>query len=229
MRDLDNNNRLRRLPHGYCNETSRDGDLVVKRFLGPDAAARADTEARILRAVAAVVPVPAVTNVTDTEVTSRFVPGRHGQEVLTPDLASGVLAACGRTLAGVHAVPLPAVASRDSKNGVLVHGDYGPQNLLFDTATMSVTAVLDWEWAHIGHPVEDLAWCEWIVRTHHADCVDALPHLYYGYGEPMPPWQRRQSAMLGKCRAMQQFGARRKDGSASLWQRRAAVTAAWRA
>jgi hypothetical protein len=23
--------------------------------------------------------------------------------------------------------------------------------------------VLDWEWAHRGEPVEDLAWCEWIV------------------------------------------------------------------
>ena len=39
---------------------------------------------------------------------------------------------------------------------VLVHGDAGPGNFLFQNGHM--TALLDWELAHAGDPMEDLAW-----------------------------------------------------------------------
>jgi len=39
---------------------------------------------------------------------------------------------------------------------VLVHGDAGPSNFIF--ADTCVTAVIDWEFAHFGDPMEDLAW-----------------------------------------------------------------------
>src|SRR6202042_425435 len=39
---------------------------------------------------------------------------------------------------------------------VLVHGDAGPGNFLFDSS--GITAIVDWELAHAGDPVEDLAW-----------------------------------------------------------------------
>jgi aminoglycoside phosphotransferase (APT) family kinase protein len=39
---------------------------------------------------------------------------------------------------------------------VLVHGDAGPGNFLFENGHM--TALLDWELAHVGDPMEDLAW-----------------------------------------------------------------------
>jgi aminoglycoside phosphotransferase (APT) family kinase protein len=39
---------------------------------------------------------------------------------------------------------------------VFVHGDAGPGNFLFDDGHM--TALLDWELAHTGDPMEDLAW-----------------------------------------------------------------------
>ena len=39
---------------------------------------------------------------------------------------------------------------------VLVHGDAGPGNFLFEGGRM--TALLDWELAHIGDPMEDIAW-----------------------------------------------------------------------
>jgi len=38
----------------------------------------------------------------------------------------------------------------------LVHGDLNPKNALVDPATLAVTAVLDWEYAHAGHPWTDL-------------------------------------------------------------------------
>jgi len=39
----------------------------------------------------------------------------------------------------------------------LVHGDYRSGNFLYDTSG-AIRAVLDWEMAHIGDPLEDLAW-----------------------------------------------------------------------
>lgn len=39
---------------------------------------------------------------------------------------------------------------------VLVHGDFKPGNVLLDGTT--ITALLDWELAHVGDPMEDLGW-----------------------------------------------------------------------
>jgi Ser/Thr protein kinase RdoA (MazF antagonist) len=38
----------------------------------------------------------------------------------------------------------------------LVHSDLNPKNLLVDPDTLEVTGVLDWEFAHAGHPFTDL-------------------------------------------------------------------------
>jgi aminoglycoside phosphotransferase (APT) family kinase protein len=38
----------------------------------------------------------------------------------------------------------------------LVHSDLNPKNLLLDPASLTVTGVLDWEFAHAGHPFTDL-------------------------------------------------------------------------
>jgi aminoglycoside phosphotransferase (APT) family kinase protein len=51
----------------------------------------------------------------------------------------------------------------------------GPNNVLFDLGTMAVTALLDWEFSGIGEAIDDIAWCEWIVRVHHPDAVSAMP------------------------------------------------------
>lgn len=50
-----------------------------------------------------------------------------------------------------------ARAGRLSDETVLVHGDYDLRNLLVDGDRIS--AVLDWERSHVGHPAEDLAYC----------------------------------------------------------------------
>jgi aminoglycoside phosphotransferase (APT) family kinase protein len=46
---------------------------------------------------------------------------------------------------------------------VLCHGDVGPGNFLHDGER--VTALLDWEFAHLGDPLDDLAWLAF--RGHH--------------------------------------------------------------
>lgn len=196
---------MRRLRHGYTNETAGDGVSVVKRYVGFDARQRRDTEVRMLSTLAGRLPVPRLLATTADTVTLAFVRGVQGQELIDAGHAAAVLRACGAML---RRVP-PA------------HGDYGPQNMLFDPGTFAVTAVLDWEWAHDGDPVEDLAWCEWIVRTHHPSTVDALPELFAGYGA-RPPFAERRAAALAKCR---QMAAR--PGADPVWKARTAATAAW--
>ena len=45
---------------------------------------------------------------------------------------------------------------------VLCHGDVGPKNFMFEDGR--ITAIIDWENAHFGDPMDDLAW--WIFRGH---------------------------------------------------------------
>jgi aminoglycoside phosphotransferase (APT) family kinase protein len=139
--------------------------------------------------------------------------------------AEAVLEACGAVLRRIHATPADAEG-----DGVLVHGDFGPNNTLLDPGTFQVTAVLDWEFAHLGDPVEDLAWCEWIVRMHHPDRAGALGRFFRAYGGPVPSWPARRAAMLARCAALKAFCARTDpDGpGVRLWEERARITAGWR-
>jgi aminoglycoside phosphotransferase (APT) family kinase protein len=46
---------------------------------------------------------------------------------------------------------------------VLVHADFKPGNILLDGDR--ITALLDWELAHLGDPLEDLGWVTQPLRT----------------------------------------------------------------
>lgn len=46
-------------------------------------------------------------------------------------------------------------APAGERRPVIVHGDIGPGNFMFDQS--DVTALIDWEIAHPGHPLEDIA------------------------------------------------------------------------
>jgi aminoglycoside phosphotransferase (APT) family kinase protein len=65
----------------------------------------------------------------------------------------------------VEASPIVAVTDRWLRRNlpicarpVMVHGDYRTGNFLFDERQGKVTAILDWEWAHLGDHHEDLGW-----------------------------------------------------------------------
>jgi hypothetical protein len=47
---------------------------------------------------------------------------------------------------------------------VLVQGDTGPGNLMYEDGR--VTAVIDWELAHLGDPMDDIAWLSWRATQH---------------------------------------------------------------
>jgi tRNA A-37 threonylcarbamoyl transferase component Bud32 len=210
----------RRLPHGYTNASWLDGDRVHKQYVGDDAGERMRTELDAIRQAVDRVPVPLVLEVDDRANVVIFAraAGRHGQELIGEGQAASVLEAAGRTLRALQAgQPRP----------LLVHGDYGPQNLHHDPSTMEVVAVLDWEFAHHGDPTEDLAWAEWIVRIHHPTATTHLASLFAGYGHE-PLWSARRSLMLAACQR-HQVRARRlgDDRAAELWRTREALTAGW--
>ncbi|MCP4004149.1 MAG: phosphotransferase family protein [bacterium] len=66
-------------------------------------------------------------------------------------------------------------APKQVERTVLCHGDVGPGNFLHEDGL--VTALLDWEFAHLGDPMDDLAWLAF--RGHHmnADVGDFAEQL----------------------------------------------------
>ncbi|HEY7142651.1 MAG TPA: aminoglycoside phosphotransferase family protein [Streptosporangiaceae bacterium] len=221
------------LPHGYTNHTLGDGSVVVKHYQGPGARVRAGREQAVLRALRGQIPVPAVLDSAQASLTLSFMAGQQGQELLAAGHGASVLRACGGMLRRIHQLDAgqaaAALGSVMAPGQVLTHGDYGPQNVLLDPATLAVTAVLDWEWARAGVPVADLAWCEWIVRMHHPGEAGLLGAFFAGYGGAIPGWPDRHAAMLGQCQAMLDRCRQWEPGGPgeAQWAHRLAVTRTW--
>jgi aminoglycoside phosphotransferase (APT) family kinase protein len=221
------------LRHSYTNRTLGDGATVVKCYQGPGALARSHREHAVLHTLQGRVPVPPVLGSDDECLTMRFMSGIHGQELLEAGHGGGMLRACGIMLQRIHQLDPAEIAdalpSPAGEGQVVVHGDYGPQNVLLDPATLEITAVLDWEWAHAGDPVEDLAWCEWILRTHHPRHVNLLSLFFDAYGGAIPPWPDRQAFMLDRCRSLLDLCHQQEPGGLgeAQWAHRLAMTGAW--
>ncbi|MEZ0578102.1 phosphotransferase family protein [Nocardioides sp. MH1] len=76
------------------------------------------------------------------------------------ELHRGSLAEHGWSAADLDALAAHFDRAQDLLDTVgrtsLVHSDLNPKNLLLDPGTLEVTGVLDWEFAHSGHPFTDL-------------------------------------------------------------------------
>ena len=74
----------------------------------------------------------------------------------------------------------------------LVHGDVGPHNML--VANHRLTALLDWEFSHVGDPAEDLG----IARVYAEDVMqwDEFMRLYLKAGGRDVPERRIELAMV---------------------------------
>ncbi len=221
------------MKHGYTNDTVADVDArtVDKSYQGPDAMVRLTRERELLATLRGHPPVPPVIATGETTLTLGFVAGAHGQDLIDQGHAAQVLQSCGSLLRRLHDLDPVQLDFDDHTEGqALVHGDFGPNNVLIDPRSFAVTALLDWEFAHLGDPIEDLAWCEWIVRTHHPDHVDALAGFFDAYGGHVPEWPQRRAAMVARCLELRGFCERwESDGpGVQQWTQRAHATAAWR-
>lgn len=213
---------MRRLAHGYTNDTILDGDIVVKTYAGPDVVERQERETSALRRLSGRLPVPTVVDSVSGALSTRYVAGHHGQDLIDAGFADAVLSSCGRMLRRLQEIP------SETAGAFLVHGDFGPNNLLLTADGSEVVLLADWEWSTFGGPLLDLAWCEWIVRMHHAEHVDSLLSLFDAYGD-RPPWRQRQHAMLDRCAEILDFDSRWPGSrSAELWRQRTAEVTSWR-
>lgn len=217
------------MQHGYTNSTTRDGGLVRKTYQGPDALHRAKSERLALRLLAGRIPVPVVVDGGDTtSLTMQFVEGEHGQELIDAGKAEHVLRACGGVLARLHAIDVSTVYPGTYAKGLVIrHGDFGPNNVLLSSETLEITAVLDWEFSGPGQAIEDLAWCEWIVRM--TIRTSSPPSASFTTRTAGNPWSQRHETMIARCLWLQDFSRRWDPAGAGVrqWRDRVAVTAGW--
>lgn len=200
--------------HGYTNETIQAGDTVVKTYTGPFPSVRQNREEASLRFLAGRIPVPELIASEPGRLTTAYVEGTHGQDLIDHQ-PEQVLAACGRVLKALHAIPVGFIATKYT--GVISHGDFGPNNVLLNDG--EVVALLDWEFSGPGEAIRDLAWCEWIVRTHHPGQRQHLDAFYTAYGM-RPAQEAIQQAAYDRCSELMQF-------SADLWQERRDAVQSW--
>ena len=136
--------------------TGERGDLVVARLSAAgdaDGLARVGASTGAVAAALAGMPMLRPGPFVDAELTVGAFPDGGLDDWVASRLAHWP--ASRRT-------PLAEVARRaqdlldTQRRTCLVHSDLNPKNLLVDPETLEVTGVLDWEFAHAGHPWTDL-------------------------------------------------------------------------
>jgi aminoglycoside phosphotransferase (APT) family kinase protein len=129
------------------------GDLVLPGLDDARAAALGDRIGHLLADLSGM-PTLAAGPFVDADLTL----GDFGVADGLPGFVDDHAAALGPAIMG----GLPDVAERaqsmlDSVGRTcVVHSDVNPKNLLVDPGTLRVTGLLDWEFAHAGHPFTDL-------------------------------------------------------------------------
>ena len=219
---------MERLPHGFTNKTTSEDDVVTKTYIGHGADDRFRTEVECLRALADILPVPPLLYAAERRLSLTRMSGVHGKDLIeVAECVVPSMVAMAQTLLLIHGTPVNLIELPGTGN-TLIHGDYGPQNLLFSPSPDHVVGVLDWEWAHLGEPIEDLATVEWIVRTHHEEAREHLLAFFDAYGT-RPAWEDRKATMLERCRRFERTDPVDRSGLGRRlwWQERARIVGSW--
>ena len=207
--------------YGNTNQHEITPQGVLKRYLGPGAINRWQTESSLLpllkKSFSAVPQLMA--HDIPGEMVTLPVEGEHAQHLIEQGKSAAVLSQLGKLLVELQQVPVQKLQGILHGNGsVLVHGDYGPQNLLLREDAGQPALLLDWEWAHLGDPVEDAAWLEWTICTRHGRFARELPIFFEAYGV-IPLWAQRHEAMLMQCARQLEFARMvGKRKSIQQWQ-----------
>ena len=183
---------------GQVRVVERGGRPVVeKRFRDP--AARA-TEVLALRALAGQgLPAPALLEVGAESVVMTLMPGER-LDAGSADVRLDRLRASAPLLRRLHGLRPPPGLPAAPDDAVLIrrygdaggpplplvlppperpafcHGDWTDANLL--AVDLGITAVLDWEAAHLGDPVRELARAAWGAARKDPRALDALVTAY---------------------------------------------------
>lgn len=217
-----------RLPHGYTNATSASGNSITKTFVGLASGERYRSERACLHQLQMHPSVPTLLGSDDSAlvIEMSIASGRHGQELIDEGHSRAVMRLLGAALSSLQTLHVHAVPQLSGDGSVLVHGDFGPQNSVFDF-NRNTCVLIDWEFAHVGHPVEDLAWAEWIVRMHHPTHVEIVDELLAA-SKLKIPWHVRHQSMLVRSLELVRFceAGSNEEGS-QLWRSRLATTETW--
>ncbi|NEB51937.1 phosphotransferase [Streptomyces griseus] len=204
--------------------------MVTKHYRGPDAALRLAREAAAVTALEGRLPVAGLVRRESDRLHFAHVPGTHAKELMSKSGTVRVLASCGRTLKRIHAVDPRGIFDNSPipPGHTLVHGDYGPNNVLLDAETMEICAVLDWEWSRVGDPVDESPGASGSYGCTTRSSWRRWTDFYGAYGE-RPSWAVRHKAMVGLCRSLVTFWEQWRPGSEITAHRRSqlATTENW--
>jgi aminoglycoside phosphotransferase (APT) family kinase protein len=188
-------------PSASGNSIRWDGSAVVKQYTGRLHAY--DREKAVLEALAGRLPVPRPFNgSTRGALRLPYIAGINGRELADLGDPGELMAELGRFLRALHEVDVgPFSGVLPGAGRVLVHGDFGHHNAIFETDRSYLIAVLDWEEAHLGGVVEDIAWCEWQFRSRHPRHEWAVRKLLDSYGDA-PDAGRREEAVRSRLQEL---------------------------
>jgi aminoglycoside phosphotransferase (APT) family kinase protein len=111
--------------------------------------------------------------------------------------------------AGLSAVADAAQDLLDAdRRHCLVHSDLNPKNILVDPETLTVTALVDWEFAHAGSPWSDLG--NLLRFDRDADFADAVVAAYRDF-LPSPPEDLLDRARAADLFALVDLAVRRGE------------------
>jgi len=222
---------LTRLTGGYTNAayvTGGEAPFVVKVGRDKEALAR---EAAVLKRLERTGIAPRLLDVIETGqallVLMEFREGDNAQKLLDTGFRAmlTIYAQLGKALASIHQVKceLPkgercdfkkmdlldrrladeasTWAQAEQEETVLIHGDYGIHNALFDGERVTI---LDWEWAESGSRYDDLAWVCWFAGLHYPEQAIRFGRVFLqGYQDVHP---LNVSSDLLKAHAVERVG-----------------------
>lgn len=134
----------------------RADDLV--RSQDPDVLGQVGAQLGRVAATLAGIPMSGPGHFVDRSL--RIRPFEHEADDLVAHVTARLSSLRGFTPAMVEGLLEVAWCAQEELDGVgrisLVHGDLNPKNVVVDTGTGAVAAVVDWEHAHAGSPYADL-------------------------------------------------------------------------
>ncbi|HAQ58487.1 MAG TPA: hypothetical protein DCR32_05655 [Opitutae bacterium] len=194
------------LKYGFTNSTRLQGESVIKHFKANSSEDGYTNEVKALGVLSGKLPIPELIS-SDSEqkkIRTKLVAGIHAADITDSISINQVHQRCGELLANLHALPVDLFPQTpNSPDDVIVHGDFNTKNILVSKSDHAIVALLDWEQVHLGKPLEDICWYEWVLRRNDSsnDVSDQLKHFYIGYGT-QPSWADRHQGILDRLNSI---------------------------